>query len=274
MKTIIKGLTLILLSISTIFAVTWDDCIDKYEKAKKFSDNTQLMYIYLKSTKMCLTKFKEKLKLNPDPEFTIQAMSNNIEKLESYIEKTLPTYKFPNNTLQQVPRYLDENSNLVYNQEYQYFKKFKQCNGVHAEDKIYTAKHCNIENSKNLHFDLSVLPAKSLSNLKVGQLDLNKKGTFKYYSMSKLGMFFGTLLKEDNCRFYKEKNIPKGINTTLDLADLEKEFEIRSSCLAIPSNSGGGVFQDGKLVGIISKTVFNKKQFLYSIIEPVFPIEN
>ena len=273
MKTILKGLLLTLLSTSTIFAVTWDDCIDRYEKAKKFSDNTRLMYIYLKSTKICLTKFKKELELNPDPEFTVEAMGNNIEKIEGYIKTTLPTYKFPNNTLKQIPKYLNVTSSTpIFNEEYTYFKKFKQCNGVHAGDKIYTAKHCNIENSQNLHFDLSVVPAATQSTLEVAKLDLKKEGTFKYYSMSKIGMFFGTLLKEEKCNFYKEKNIPKGINTTLDLADLEKEFEIRSSCLAIPSNSGGGVFQDGKLVGVISKTVFNKEQFLYSIIEPIVPI--
>jgi len=280
MKTIIKGLTLILLSTSTILASTWDDCIDRYNKAKEFSDNTQLMYIYLKSTKMCLTRFKKSLELNPDPEFTVEAMSNNIQKLEGYIEKTLPTYNFPNHTLKQIPKYLNADTTPIFNQEYNYFKKFKHCNGIHAGDKIYTAKHYNIKDATNLHFDLSILPTKTTSNLEVAKLDLNKKGTFKYYSMSKIGMFFGTLLQEDNCKFYKEKNIPKGINTSLDLSDLEKEFEIRSSCLAIPSNSGGGVFQDGKLVGVISKTVFlkesernkNKDQFLYSIIEPIVPI--
>ena len=56
---------------------------------------------------------------------------------------------------------------------------------------------------------------------------------------------------------------------TLDLTDLTKNSEIRSNCLAIPSNSGGAVFQEGKLVGIISKTVFNKNTFLYSVVEPI-----
>ena len=273
MKTIVKGLLLTLLSTSTIFTVTWDDCIDRYEKAKQFSDNTHLMYIYLKSTKMCLTRFKKELELNPDPEFTVQAMSNNIEKLEEYIENTLPTYNFPNNTLEQVPRYLNKNNTPIINAEYNNFIKYKNCNGIHAGNKIYTAKHCNIEDATNLQFDLSVVPAKTISQLEIAKIDLEKKGTFKYYSMSTVGMFFGTLLKEENCKFTKEKNIPKGVNTTLDLADLEKKFEIRSSCLAISSNSGGGVFQDGKLVGIISKTVFNKEEFLYSIIEPVVPID-
>lgn len=275
MKNLVKGLLLILLSTSTGFAVTWDDCIDRYNKAKQFSDNTQLMYIYLKSTKQCLTRFKQSLELNPNPEFTVQAMSNNIEKLEGYINKVVPTYKFPNNTLEQIPKYINMNgSTPQFNSEYKHFVKFQECNGIHAGDKIYTAKHCNIKNAQNIKFDLSAIPTDTKSNLEVAQLNLEKKGTFKYYSMSKIGMFFGILLQEDNCRFYKEKNIPKGINTTLDLADLEKKFEIRSTCLAIPSNSGGGVFQDDKLVGIISKTVFNKDKFLYSIIEPIIPIEN
>ena len=36
---------------NNIYAYTWDECINKYEKAKRFSDNTRLSYIYLKSTK-------------------------------------------------------------------------------------------------------------------------------------------------------------------------------------------------------------------------------
>lgn len=274
MKTILKGLILTLLSTSTIFALSWDDCIGKYNKAKQFSDNTQLMYIYLKSTKMCLTKLKKELELKPNPEFTVEAMTNNIEKLEGYIENTLPTYKFPNNNLEQIPKYLNNNTSPIENKEYRNFVKYKNCNGVHAGDKIYTAKHCNIKNATNLHFDLSIIPTKTKSNLKTAKINLRKKGTFKYYSMSKVGMFFGTLLKEENCKFTKKRNIPTGVNTTLDLTDLEKKFEIRSNCLAIPSNSGGGVFQDGKLVGVISKTVFNKEQFLYSIVEPIVPISD
>lgn len=85
-------------------------------------------------------------------------------------------------------------------------------------------------------------------------------------------MFYSILLKEKNCQFYKAKNEPTGLNTTLDLTDLTKEIEIRSNCLAIPSNSGGGVFQDGKLVAIISKTVFNKDEFSYSVVEPIIPL--
>lgn len=78
-------------------------------------------------------------------------------------------------------------------------------------------------------------------------------------------MFYKILLQERDCKFYKAKYIPKGLNTSLDLTDLEKEEEIRSTCLAIPSNSGGGVFQEGHLVGIISKTVFNKNDFFYIV---------
>jgi len=274
MKTIVKGLLLTLLSISTISAVTWDDCIEKYNKAKKFSENTQLAYIYLKSTKQCLSDFKKSLQDNPNPEFTIEAMSDNIEILDGYIDKLVPTYNFSNNHLEHVPKYTYNDSFIPEeNEEYNYFIKFKKCNGVQAGDKIYTAKHCNIKDSKNIHFDLSFLPAKTTSDLEVAQLDLEKEGSYKYYSMSKIGMFFGVLLQEDNCKFYKAKNIPTGINSSLDLTDLEKEYEIRSSCLAIPSNSGGGVFQDDKLVAIISKTVFNKDEFLYSIVEPIIPIK-
>jgi hypothetical protein len=89
--------------------------------------------------------------------------------------------------------------------------------------------------------------------------------------MSREGMFYNILLEEKNCKFYMAKNIPIGFNTTLDYTDLSKKEEIRSNCLAIPSNSGGGVFQDGKLVGIISKTVFNENKFLYSVVEPIIP---
>lgn len=274
MKTIVKGLLLTLLSMSTISAVTWDDCIARYDKAKKFSENTQLAYIYLKSTKQCLSDFKKSLLDQPNPEFTIEAMSDNIEMLEGYINKLVPTYNFSDNTLHHVPKYITENIEMPQlNKDYEYSIKFKKCNGVHAGDKIYTAKHCNIKDSKTIHFDLSSLDTDTMSDLKVAKLDLEKKGSFKYYSMSKIGMFFGVLLQEDNCKFYKAKNVPTGINSSLDLTDLEKKFEIRSTCLAIPSNSGGGVFQDDKLVAIISKTVFNKDQFLYSIVEPIIPIK-
>lgn len=139
---------------------------------------------------------------------------------------------------------------------------------------IYTAKHCNINKSKNIRFDLNYIETNKISKLETSKLDLNKKGSFKYYSMSKEGMFFSALLEEKNCKFYKAKSSLTGLNTSLDLTDISKLNEIRSNCLAIPSNSGGGVFQDGKLVGIISKTVFNKKQFQYSVIEPIFSIHD
>jgi len=261
------------MNINYIYAFTWDDCIEKYEKAKQFSQNTRLSYIYLKSTKNCLVKFKKNLIQNPDPDFTVKAMSKNILKLNKYIDNLIPKYNFPKNDLEQVPRYLYINSAIpIFNKEYNYFKKFANCNGVHANDKIYTAKHCKIEKSQNLRFDLDYIKANTISNLKISKLKLDKVGTFKYYSMSKEGMFYNALLQEKNCKFYKSKNIPSGLNTTLELSDLSKKDEIRSNCLAIPSNSGGGVFQDGNLVGIISKTVFDKNEFLYSVVEPIFPI--
>lgn len=273
MKTILKKGLLLVLCTNIVYAVSWDDCIAKYNKAKKFSQNTQLSYIYMRSTKQCLIKFKNSLMQKPNPEFTVEAMSNNIKMLDEYMDELIPKYKFPKNTLKQIPKYININSNLpIFNKQYNYFKKFKGCNAIHAGDKIYTAKHCKIKDSKKIHFDLSFINSDTISDLKTSKIDLNKLGSFKYYSMSKEGMFFGVLLQEDNCKFYKVKNIPSSVNTTLDLSDLEKKVEIRSSCLAIPSNSGGGVFQDNKLVGIISKTVFNKNQFLYSVIEPIYPI--
>lgn len=263
---------ILLMSTSSLYAFTWDNCIEKYEKAKQFSDNVRLSYIYLKSTKNCLIKFKDFLIQNPDPDFTVKAMSDNISMLDKNINTLIPKYKYPKNTLEHIPKYLGFNSNKpFFNKEYHYFKRFKECNGVHANNKIYTAKHCNIENSKNIQFDLNYIEANTISELKVSKLKLNKLGTFKYYSMSKEGMFYTALLEEKNCKFYKAKNTPSGLNATLDLSDLAKEYEIRSNCLAIPSNSGGGVFQEGDLVGIISKTVFNKSEFLYSVIEPIFP---
>lgn len=264
----------LLFSSSNIYAFTWDDCIERYEKAKQFSHNIRLQYNYLKSTKNCLIKFKEALIQNPDPEFTVKAMKSNIVMLDKNINKLIPTYSYPNNSLEQIPKYININtSKPTYNKEYNYFKKYNQCNGVHAQNRIYTAKHCNIENSKNAQYDLSYVETSNTSDLVVSKLDLNKKGVFKYYSMSKEGMFYNTLLQEKNCKFYKAKNELVGMNTTLDLTDLKKEDEIRSTCLAIPSNSGGGVFQDDKLVAIISKTVFDKNRFLYSVVEPIFPIE-
>lgn len=272
MRKIFIGLTIFLFYTNLIYAVTWDNCIEKYTKAKQFANQTKLMYIYLKSTKNCLIKFKHSLNKIPDPDFTVEAMSNNIKKIDGYINELIPKYQFPQNNLKEVPRYFFNSSIPKFNKEYNNFIKFKKCNGIHAGNKIYTAKHCNIKNSKHLKYDLSYLTSKTKSNLKISKLDSKKLGTFKYYSMSKEGMFFGVLLKEDNCKFYKAKVNPKGINVNLNLSDLEKKEEIRSSCLAIPSNSGGGVFQDEKLVGIISKTVFNKNKFLYSVIEPILPI--
>ncbi|WP_216843182.1 hypothetical protein [Halarcobacter ebronensis] len=266
---------ILLMSSTHIYAFTWDECIEKYEKAREFNDYTRLSYIYLKSTKNCLVKFRNFLIQNPDPEFTVKAMSDNIILLEKYMNNLIPNYSFPKNSLEQIPKYLEMNSSKpILNKEYNYFVKFdKSCNGVHAKNRIYTAKHCNIKESKNLHFDLNYIETKDSSKLKVAKLNLNKKGVFKYYSMSKEGMFYDVLLEEKNCKFYKVKNNPTGINLSLDLADLNKKDEIRSTCLAIPSNSGGGVFQDGKLVAIISKTVFSKEKFLYSIVEPILEVD-
>lgn len=266
-------LCVLLISSNYIYAFTWDDCIERYGKAKQFSDNTRLLYVYLKSTKNCLINFKDFLIQNPDSDFTVEAMNDNILMLNINIDKLIPQYIFPKNTLEHIPKYLYINTPTpVFNKEYNYFKKFKNCNGIHANNKIYTAKHCNIEESKNIRFDLNYIETKTISELKVSRLNIDNIGTFKYYSMSKEGMFYNELLEEKNCKFYKAKNLPKGLNTTLDLADLTKRSEIRSNCLAIPSNSGGGVFQEGKLVGIISKTVFDKNKFLYSVIEPIFPL--
>lgn len=270
MKKLYIILCVLLLSNSYIYAFTWEDCIEKYEKAKQFSENTRLSYIYMKSTKNCLIKFKKLLMQDPDPDFTVKAMSNNILMLDKNINKLLPQYHYPKNHLEDIPRYININSQThILNKDYTYIKKFKDCNGIHAQNKIYTAKHCNIKKSENIHHDLSYIKANKTSNLKIAKINLKKEGTFKYYSMSKVGMFYNTLLQEEKCKFYEAKNTPKGINTSLDLADLSKEKEIRSTCLAIPSNSGGGVFQDNKLVGIISKTVFDKNKFLYSVIETI-----
>ena len=133
-------------------------------------------------------------------------------------------------------------------------------------------------NYKGYVFSDSLQDAKEIKEILKNELqnekiNLNKIGEFKYYSMSKEGMFYNTLLKEKNCRFYKAENKAIGLNITLDLTDLDKKVEIRSNCLAIPSNSGGGVFQDNKLVAIISKTVFNKNKFVYSVIEPIISYE-
>lgn len=270
MKKLYIVLVSLLLSFTQAYAFTWDSCAKKYEKAKQFSHNIKLTYVYLKATKSCLIKFKNTLENNPDPEFTVKAMKNNILMLDKYIQQLIPSYNLNKNTIEEIPKYLNlGTSSPIANEEYKYFKRFYNCNGIHANNKIYTAKHCYVENSKNIRYDLSYLESKTKSKLQTAKLDLNKKGTFKYYSMSKEGMFFNSLLQEKNCKFYKAKNTPNGLNRTLDLADLEKEEEIRSTCLAIPSNSGGGVFQDEKLVGIISKTVFNDKEFMYSVVEPI-----
>ncbi len=262
----------LLISSNYIYAFTWDDCIQRYEKVKQFSDNTRLSYNYLKSTKNCLIKFRDILIQEPDPEFTVEAISDNILMLNKNISNIIPQYIYPQNTLESIPKYLYTDSHsFIFNKEYKYLKKFKDCNGVHANNKIYTAKHCDIKNSKDLHFDLSYIETNTISELKIAKIDLDKLGRFKYYSMSKVGMFYNSLLQEKNCKFYKSKNTPTGHTKTLDLTDLTKKNEIRSNCLAIPSNSGGGVFQNNKLVGIISKTVFNKNKFLYSIIEPILP---
>ena len=266
---------IIVMNIMTVDAFTWDDCIKKYEKAKQFQEHTRLSYTYLRFTKSCLIKFKNILVQQPNPEFTVKAMSNNIRMLDNHINNLMPKYSTSKNTLEQIPKYINNNTtHPIPNKEYSYFKRFKNCNGIHANDKIYTAKHCKIKESKNVHYDLNYIQSNTHSKLKVSKLDLSKKGTLKYYSMSQEGMYYRVLLKEKNCTFYKAKNLPTGLNTTLDNTDLEKEEEIRSNCLAIPSNSGGGAFQEGKLVGIISKTVFNDKEFLYSVIEPIIPISH
>ncbi len=267
---------ILLMSLTQSYAfTTWDDCIERYNKAKQFSGNTRLFYNYLKSTKNCLVEFKNILEHNPDPEFTVKAMNNNIDMLDGYINELLPEYSFAKNNLEEIPKYVKiDSSKPIVNEEYENFKKFDNCNGVHAKDKIYTAKHCKVDNSKNIRFDLNFIQSDDISKLEVSKLNLSKLGTFKYYSMSKEGMFYNVLLKEQNCKFYKAKNDLAGLNTTLDLTDLSKKEEIRSSCLAIPSNSGGGVFQEGKLVGIISKTVFEGNKFLYSVVEPILPIND
>ncbi len=275
MKKLYVVFFIFLMNISSVYAFTWDECIEKYNKAKQFSENTRLSYIYIKSTRNCLIKFKKLLIQNPNPEFTVKAMSNNIVMLNKYIDELIPHYTSTNNSLKNIPKYLHINSTKpTLNKEYNYFVKFKNCNGVHANNKIYTAKHCKVEDSENIHSDLNIIETKTISKLKTSKLNLNKKGTFKYYSMSKEGMFYNTLLEENNCRFYKAKNSPAGLNTTLDLSDLTKKYEIRSTCLAIPSNSGGGVFQNGQLVAIISKSVFDKNKFLYSVVEPIFPLQD
>lgn len=267
-------LIIFLLNINTLYAFTWETCIKKYQKAKEFTGHTKLMYIYLKSTKKCLIKFKNTLIKNPNPKFNISAMDDNIKMINRYINTIVPDYSYPKNNLEQIPKYILQNSTTpIFNKEYENFKKFKNCNGVHAKDKIYTAKHCDIKDAKNIRYDLSYIKTKTLSKLKTAKLKLDKLGTFKYYSMSNEGMFYNALLKETNCSFYKAKNKPNGLNTTLDLTDLKKKEEIRSNCLAIPSNSGGGVFQNGNLVGIISKTVFDDNKFLYSVIEPIYPLK-
>jgi len=275
MKKLYIMFCVLLISCNYSYAFTWDDCIERYEKARQFSENVKLSYLYLKSTRSCLIKFKKLLIQKPNPEFTVEAMSDNIVMLDETIKNLIPRYIHPRNSLEEIPKYINTNSNTIKeNSEYQYFKKFNNCNGIHAQNKIYTAKHCNVKNSKNIKYDLDYIEAPTTSNLMISKLDLNKKGEFKYYSMSKEGMFYSVLLKEQNCEFYEAKNTPAGLNLTLDFTDLSKKQEIRSTCLAIPTNSGGGVFQDGKLVAIISKTVFDENRFLYSVVEPILPLNS
>jgi len=270
MKKLIVIFLILFASITQIYAFTWNECIKKYERAKQFNDYTRLSYIYLKSTRNCIIKFKNFLIQNPNPNFSVKSMNENITMLNNYLNQLLPNYNYNQNNLEQIPKYLNMDSKEpIKNNEYKYFIKFDGCNGVHANNKIYTARHCKIKESKNKHYDLNYIETNTTSKLKIEKLDTSKKGTFKYYSMSKEGMFYNVLLQEKNCKFYKAKNIPTGVNSSLDLTDLKKKEEIRSNCLAIPSNSGGGVFQEGKLVGIISKTVFNDNRFLYSVIEPI-----
>lgn len=272
MKKLFLVLTLLIISSHYTYAFTWEKCLERYKEAKEFSDNTQLLYIYLKSTRTCIVKFKNSLIQNPNPEFSIDSMNDNIEMLDENINALIPKYEYPQNTLEEIPKYTNIDEKPTLNEEYGYFKKFKNCNGIHANNKIYTAKHCDVNDSKNSHYDLSYIDVDTTSNLLVSRLDLEKKGTFKYYSMSKEGLYFNALLQEKDCKFYKAKNTPTGMNRTLDLTDLTKKYQVRSNCLAIPSNSGGGVFQDGELVGIISKTVFKENKFAYSVVEPIFPM--
>ena len=187
------------------------------KKQNALVTNTRLSYIYLKSTKHCLMKFKDFLVQNPDPEFKIQSMSDNILMLDKYIYTLVPRYTFLQNNLESIPKYLNlDSSNPTLNKEYQYFKKFKNCNGIHANKKIYTAKHCKIKDSKNIHFDLSYINTNARSTLEINKLSLSKVGTFIYYSMSKEGMFYNVLLKEKNCVFYKAPTSLIGLNSTLD----------------------------------------------------------
>ncbi len=99
-------LFILLMSITHIKAFTWDSCIEKYKKAKQFNDNIRLSYIYLKGTKNCLIRFKKSLMQNPDPEFTVKAMSDNILMLDKYIDELIPKYTFTKNNLETVPKYL------------------------------------------------------------------------------------------------------------------------------------------------------------------------
>ena len=63
---------------------------------------------------------------NPDPEFTVKAMNNNIILLDKYINNLVPKYSYPKNTLEQIPEYLDIDSiKPKINNVYKYFKKYK-----------------------------------------------------------------------------------------------------------------------------------------------------
>lgn len=137
MRKIYIVLCVLLINTSFIYAYTWDDCIDRYKNAKKFQDNTELLYVYLKSTKNCLINFKKSLENNPNPEFTTQAMDNNIEIIDKNIEQIIPKYKYPKNELNHIPMYHDLKE-LKYREEYDYIKKFKSCNGIHAKNNLHS----------------------------------------------------------------------------------------------------------------------------------------
>lgn len=175
MKKLFLVLTLLIISSHYTYAFTWEKCLERYKEAKEFSDNTQLLYIYLKSTRTCIVKFKNSLIQNPNPEFSIDSMNDNIEMLDENINALIPKYEYPQNTLEEIPKYTNIDEKPTLNEEYGYFKKFKNCNGIHANNKIYTAKHCDVNDSKNSHYDLSYIDVDTTSNLLVSRLDLEKK---------------------------------------------------------------------------------------------------
>ena len=121
MKKLFGILFILAMSITQIEAFTWDACITKYSKAKQFSHSTRLAYLYLKSTQSCLIKFKEILKQAPNPEFTVEAMNDNIVMLEKAINTLLPNY-VTYNIIEEIPKYLNINSaKPIKNIEYEYF---------------------------------------------------------------------------------------------------------------------------------------------------------